>query len=294
MSPLTKAFVVLVTLLSILLVTLVVPFVAGVDDLKAQLSDEQAKYAAVEVTRSNLRERLIAAEAEQGKTQQQLNDTISELESRVAEVSSERNDLRSRLASATSGQQEMQATLAALSQNDETKTQLLDTYATKLEETQGSLVEQSRRNAELTDRINSLANEGNQLTRTVQRLQERSTELNEELAAASAALASAGVTVPKTTGRGLAAAPVPAGERIFGSITEVQTATGGRVLVQVNIGASDGVRAGQQFVAFRGESELVGTLEVRSVDDTVAVASVVSQQRPLQASDSIVSADTLN
>ena len=294
MSPLTKAFVVLVTLLSILLVTLVVPFVAGVDDLKAQLSDEQAKYAAVEVTRSNLRERLIAAEAEQGKVQQQLNDTISELESRVAEVSSERNDLRSRLASAQSGQQEMQATLAALSQNDETKTQLLDTYATKLEEVQGSLVEQSRRNAELIDRTNALSNERSQLARSVQRQRERTTELNEQLAAASASLASAGVTVPETAGGGLAAAPVPSGERIFGSVTEVQTAAGGRVLVQVNVGASDGVRAGQQFVAFRGESELVGTLEVRSVDDTVAVASVVSQQRPLQASDSIVSANALN
>ena len=67
----------------------------------------------------------------------------------------------------------------------------------------------------------------------------------------------------------------------------------GRVLVQMNVGASDGVRSGQRFVAFRGNDQLVGTLEVRSVDDTVAVASVVSQQQPLRASDNLVSADGL-
>lgn len=291
MSPLTKAFVVLVTLLSILLVTLTVPFVAEVDEIKTALDTERAKYAAVEVTRNNLRERLIAAEAAQGQIQQALNETISDLESRVSEVSSERNDLRSRLAAAQSGQQEMQATLAALSQNDQTKTTLLDTYASKLEEVQGSLVEQSQRNAELIDRTNELSNERTQLTRSVQRLRERSTELSEQLAAASSALASAGVQVPQASGSGVAAAPVPAGERIYGSVTDVQTATGGRVLVQVNVGASDGVRSGQRFVAFRDQEGLVGTLEVRSVDDSVAVASVVSQQRPLQATDQIVSAD---
>ena len=293
MSPLTKAFVVLVTLLSILLVTLVVPFVASVDGVKADLETERAKYAAIEVTRDNLFARLTAAEAAQSATQASLNETISDLETRVAELSSERNDLRSSLAAARTGEQQTQATLAALSQNDQTKTQLLDTYATKLEDVQQSLVEQSRRNAELIDRTNELSNERTQLTRSVERLRERTTELAEQNAAASAALASAGITVPEASATGLAAAPVPAGERIFGSVTSVETATGGRVLVQVNVGASDGVRNGQRFVAFRGQDQLVGTLEVRSVDESVAVASVVSQERPLQPSDNIVSADGL-
>ncbi|BAM03207.1 hypothetical protein [Phycisphaera mikurensis] len=291
MSPLTKAFVVLVTLLSILLVTLVVPFVAGVSDLQQELTIEQQKSRSAEVTASNLSDRLVAAESAQAGLQQSLNETISDLESRNAEVAAERNDLRARLAAAQTGQQEMQATLAALSENDRTKTQLLDTYAGKLEEAQQSLVEQSRRNAELTDRTNELSNERTQLTRSVQRLKERSTELSEQLAAASSALASAGVEVPEAAASGLAAAPVPAGERIFGQVTGIEDATGGRVLVQMNIGASDGVRNGQRFVAFRGDDQLVGTLEVRSVDDTVSVASVVSQQQPLRPSDSIVSAD---
>lgn len=294
MSPLTKAFVVLVTLLSILLVTLVVPFVAGVDGVRAQLETERAKNAAVQLTQQNLFARLTAAEAAQSATQASLNETISDLESRVAELSGERNDLRSSLAAAQTGQQQSQATLAALTQNDQTKTQLLDTYATKLEEVQQELVEQSRRNAELIDRTNELTNERTQLTRSVERLRERATELAEQNAAAGAALAAAGITVPEASASGgIAVAPVPGGERIFGAVTSVENATGGRVLVQVNVGASDGVRNGQRFVAFRGQDQLVGTLEVRSVDETVAVASVVSQERPLQASDNIVSADGL-
>ena len=294
MSPLTKAFVVLVTLLSILLVTLVVPFVAGVDGVRAQLDTERAKNAAVQLTQQNLFARLTAAEAAQSATQASLNETISDLESRVAELSGERNDLRSSLAAAQTGQQQSQATLAALTQNDQTKTQLLDTYATKLEEVQQELVEQSRRNAELIDRTNELTNERTQLTRSVERLRERATELAEQNAAAGAALAAAGITVPEASASGgIAVAPVPGGERIFGAVTSVENATGGRVLVQVNVGASDGVRNGQRFVAFRGQDQLVGTLEVRSVDETVAVASVVSQERPLQASDNIVSADGL-
>lgn len=278
MSPLTKAFVVLVTLLSILLVTLVVPFVAQVDSLTAERNAAKDQAKASEATIDQLRADLVTARETIAAKDTAQNTSQNQLESKVQELAGQNTSLQAQLAQSKADAQSMQATLEALSVNDQTKTQLLEDYVASIANLQAKLVGRTTENTELVDRNNALENQVGQLTRSVNRLREANIALA-EAAAGGGVAAGAG-----------AQSPVPAGgEPIYGKITAMKQVPGGKSLVQINLGTSDGIVPRQRFVAYRGKDELIGTLEVKSVDESVAVAVVVSEQKPVQSGDFVVS-----
>ncbi|MEM1445950.1 MAG: hypothetical protein AAGF84_07845 [Planctomycetota bacterium] len=292
MSPLTKAFVVLVTILSILLVTLVVPFVAQVDDLRAEAKDSDAIAKAAQVTIADQNAQITSMREGQSATETNLKAAIDRLESELAQAKGNETNLEAQLAKAQADNDAIRATIIAGGEAQQTNTALLETTLSQLQDVQGKLVERSTENTQLIARNNQLEADRSALENQTRSLREQLTALNEEVASLESAVVSAGGTIPEA---GSVVAAVPAStEPVYGAVTGQGVVAGGKAYVQLNIGSADGVVQNQRFVAFRGNNELVANLEVLSVDASESVAIILgSARRDVQTGDSVVSAPNL-
>ncbi|MEM7577550.1 MAG: hypothetical protein AAF328_08750 [Planctomycetota bacterium] len=292
MSPLTKAFVVLVTILSILLVTLVVPFVAQVDDLRAEVDTAQAISSAASVTITDLQAQNTMLREGVAAKEANLNATIRQLESDIAEAKGNETNLEAQLAKAQADNDAIRATIISGSESQKTNTALLETTLGQLSDVQAKLVERSTENTQLIARNNQLEADRSALENQSRSLREQLTALNEEVASLESAVVSAGGAIP-SAGAAVAAVPTST-DPVYGAITGQGLVAGGKAYVQLNIGSSDGVMQNQRFVAFRGDNELVANLEVLSVDASESVAIILGQsRRDVQTGDSVVSAPNL-
>ena len=291
MSPLTKAFVVLVTLLSILLVTLVVPFVASVDNLREEATAAKDRASAASASINSLKADLLTARETIEAKEAAQNTALNQLQSQVSQLQGQNSSLTAQVAQAKADAQSTQALLETYAENDRTKTTLIDGYVARIETLQQKLVDRTTENTQLVDRNNALTNEVGQLFRSVRKLREQTITFQEEIARLTATLVAADIDIPSDD---VQVPVVASGEPIYGQITALQTTTGGKELVEINLGSSDGIVAKQQFVAYRltggGQEELVGRLEIMSVDESVAVAAVVNRQQAIQTGDFVVSA----
>ena len=277
MSPLTKVFVFTVTLLSVLLVSLTVPFVAQVNTLNEQRESAEAQAAGSELTIRSLREQnaslnaqLEAGAALQSANAQQLEATNLQLQAELRQVRDELNQERqARIAD--------QATISSLSGTSNVNSELVADLQDQLRSSQQRAVEVESRITEVVTRNNELESLAANLNAAVRRLQE-------ELQAASEG--GAAFVLGGNTGTGTAAGGTVGAEPVFGRITDIAREPSG-TLVQLNIGSVDGVANNQRFVAYRNGSELVGRVRVQSVDERVAIA-VVESDGGLQAGDAVV------
>ncbi len=296
MSPLTKAFVVLVTVLSILLVTLVVPFVAQVDQLRAEVTDAQAISAASEQTIRELRaERTAALEAQQAK-EQSLNNTINQLQTQVAQLEGDKTALTAQLAKAESDAQATQAAMIALAESDKAKASLLENYVGQLEDSNGKLVESQTENVQLVDRNNQLQSNLSALERQVRKLREDLVASNQRVNRLEQDVVAGGGSAIGGGGNAVAVAALPS-EPIYGQITETSQTAAGLTLVTLNVGSTDGIARNQSFVVYRdaaGSNEYIATVEIQSVDASQSVASVKSELQPIREGDFVVSAPSLS
>ncbi|MEM8781730.1 MAG: hypothetical protein AAGE65_02645 [Planctomycetota bacterium] len=292
MSPLTKAFVVLVTILSILLVTLVVPFVAQVDDLRAEVDTAKAIASAAQVTITDLRaEQSQQREGVKAK-EAELTATIRQLESDLASAKGNETNLEAQLAKAQADNDAIRATIIAGGEAQKTNTALLETTLTQLTAAQSEVVERSTENTQLIARNNQLEADRAALENQSRSLREQLVALQEELGALEQAVVSAGGTIPRATAA--VAAVVTPSEPVYGAVTGQGVVAGGKEYVQLNIGTADGVVKNQRFVAFRGDNELVANLEVLSVDASESVAVILGRARQdVRTGDSVVSAPNL-
>ncbi len=288
MSPLTKAFVVLVTVLSILLVTLVVPFVHQVDTMKTELENAQAVASAAQQTIQDSRADKTAITEQLKSKEASLNNTINQLQSKVAELEGVKTGLDAKLAKAQSDNQAIQAAMTSLGASQESTATLLENYVAQIKSTNTKLVEGQTENVQLVDRNNQLQSNLSALERQVRKLREDLVARSEEVAMLERQAIGGGAVAAG----GATASFVP-DEPIYGQITETARTAAGKGLVTLNLGSSDGLVQNQRFVAYRGNNELVATLEVKSVDASQAVAAVISEQQGIAAGDYVVSAPGL-
>lgn len=285
MSPLTKAFVVLTTLLSIVMVSLTVAHVARTEDYRAKFKDMQtARDAALE--------RAANAEAVVANGDAAATESVADLEAALSQVRSElasklgeiRNrdqaiaNLQTNLARLTAAQEAVTATLNAAndrlgSQDDQIRSLLteLDGVARQKGEVERALVvaraDRERYSTEvrrLTERLIATEAEAAAIETDRDRLAELVNSLEIDPDA-------------QTTGTGV---------RIAGAVTNVDQIGDGLTLVQVNVGARDGVQANMPFTIFRG-SQYVGTIVITTVDTDMAVGELELSTDEIRNGDSV-------
>ena len=273
MSPLTKVFVFTVTLLSILLVSLTVPFVAQVNTLDQAREDAVAQASGNVLTIRNLRQQNanLTAQLEAGAAVE--NATVQTLEANNLRLEGELRRAQDELSRERQARVADQATINSLSGTSSVSSKLISDLQDQLRSSQRRTVEVESRITEVVTRNNELESLAANLNAAVRRLQE-------ELQATSEGGAAF------VLGGGNSRGGESSTEPVYGRITDIAREPSG-TLVQLNIGSVDGVSSNQRFVAYRNGSELVGRVRVQSVDERVAVA-VVESDEGLQAGDAVV------
>lgn len=273
MSPLTKALVLLVTILSIVLVALVIPFVARTDDLNAQIKDLQTRVSVANAAAAKADGDKAALQEQLAKSDDQLSGDLRDLRSENEKLTQTVTTLEAQVKESNSQATKLGTTISLMTATQDQLTNILQNRNEALAEAQSSNVDYQKQNAQLAQANNDLDAQVTGLSRTVRLLNEKVVDLQGQLAGGAAGPGGDGGPVgPGTTAE------------IRGSITGVQNIDD-ITLISLNVGANDAVSPNTKFVIFRNGDQFVGTATIKSVDETVSVARIDSSKGPIRVGD---------
>ncbi len=287
MSILTKFLVVLVTILSIVLVALVVPFMATQDDLAQQLQDTKNKLASAEMSQT-------IAQAEVGEVQKQstlaintLSQEISDLRAEVDSEKAAKVQAQAEAQQAKSHMVELKAAFQSLDGTQKTLVSHTQTLSDQLTAAQQTIQTQGTRLLELADANDALTSERNTLVRRVNQFQEQGVQLQEQLAATQERLE----TIPQEVRSRYIDQPTQAAVKraeqpLSGQVVAVEDLGNGVVLVQINIGESDQVSEGMEFLVHKGD-DFKGTLVIDRVEPRRSVGKMQLVKADIKKGDDV-------
>lgn len=271
MSPLTKALVLLVTILSIVLVALVVPFVAQTDDLNAEISGLETKVSVAEAAAlkaGNDKAELQKALADAGTDQ---SEAINSLRTDNTKLTQTVTTLEAQVKESNSQVDKNITTISLMSATQDQLTQLLEDRNSIVSDSQASNVKLKTEAAQLVQANNDLDAQVTGLTRTVRLLNEKVVDLQEQLAGGAA-------------GSTTTTALVDLGKEIQASVTGIEK-VGDMTFAELNVGSNDSVSPNTKFVFFRNGDQFVGTATTLSVDETVSVVKIDSAKTAVVVGD---------
>ncbi len=286
MSVLTKALVVLVTVLSVLLVAVVVPFVANQENYKEQAEQLQDTVSAARQSARVLQSELDAAQA--NRTQ-----LIRDYEAQAQAQARQTNQLMQDLAQSRGAEQAVAVALeqakadqARLTATNQQLTRMLQATNDELMTRRNEMVTMELKLIEATDQINELSSQLDTLNVSVRRLREDLAERDSVLRDYEAKIAK----LPQDVRDRMAAveetsaAYVP-NVTIYGQVQKVEKLAGDTFL-QLNIGSRDNVSTNMKFVVYRGQ-QFLGTMVVTLVDEDAAVGRIVLQKDAVKVGDAV-------
>jgi hypothetical protein len=286
LSPLTKAFVVLVTLLSVLLVALVVPYVAKTENLNDRIKTLQSQAATADARANSAQQEVSAAQERASEQSALLNQQVSNLTQDKIRLQTERDNAHAAALQEQRKLSQIEADLSRLSAAAVQDASLLSATSSDLKQTRINLVDSQTKLVQLSDRNNELESQRDSLTRQVRRIGEQMVSLEQDNIALRGVLA----RVPDqyrqdiSTGQTQAVPFVP-NVPIAGNITDVQNAAGSQ-LVQVDVGSKDGVEANMKFLVHR-EDRYVGTFVVDRVESAISAGRMILSNDEVRAGDAI-------
>lgn len=288
MSTLTKVFIVVLSISSIMFTVLAADAAVKTTDWKstAQKFEEHARVAD-----TNLRNMMAASAAELAAAR----DTISghlrtigglreEVSSKNAEITALRAEKAQRQADESSATAMNRALLAQL----DAASQAREEYKKQRDALERQMIDTERRNIDLSDRVN-------ELTAVVSVLQEEKRQYEQQINILQTQLAGGrggSVTFEDPAGAALrnvdALSPVAAAP-IRGQVVEVSDR-----LIRMSVGSADGVRAGMTFVVHRGD-EYIGDVKVDLVNPNECAGRLIRNDRSRQPArgDGVTDAQSL-
>ncbi|MCC7407730.1 MAG: hypothetical protein IT442_06635 [Phycisphaeraceae bacterium] len=287
MSVLTKALVVVVTVLSVLLVALVVPFVANQQQYKTQL--DAAKQDAVGAsTRARIaQQRADDAQEERAALVNQYEAAAQNLTATLARLQTQLSEAQAAVAGQAAELAQAKADQSRLAATNQQIAGMLDATRAELTERRQKMVDLELRLIESNDRVNQLTSQMETADVSIRRLREDLAQRDQTISDYEARIAKLPQDVRDQM---LAQATSTAGpfmpqSAIYGQVSRVDNLAGD-TFVQLDIGQRDNVAQNMKFVIYRGE-QFLGTLVVTLVDQDSAVGRVTLQQGPIQNGDSV-------
>ncbi len=272
MNALTKSFVVLVTILAVLMVALIVPYVAKQGDSAQAISDLQTKLKSTQEEAERkinlLEETKETFAAQVNALTSEVNDFTTDQERLAkanAELSSEKRALESQI-----DLEKVRANVS--SQMVEAEQGRNETLNQQLAAAQETVLTQASKIADLNVAVTEASKTEAVMIANVQRLKE-------QLLAAEQSITEIASMVPRDS----RPAPEPVVGDIEGQVTSV-TEDRGLTFIQLNVGQRDGVRKNMVFSLERG-NEYLGDVVVRVVEQGESVGVLERQQKPVQQGD---------
>lgn len=287
MGVLTKVFVVLVTVLSVLLVALIVPFVANTENYKQQLDDARTAKAAAEELATLRQNELNAAQSRDSEMVTVLKSQAQNLATQINLLTQQLADSETKARSESEKLAKFEADWSRLIATNQQNTQMTKELRAELTERREKMVNQQTQMIELADRNNEMESQLEAMTRQVRRVHEQLTQLQEQNADLEQKLAQ----LPpqwqqKILSEEIEAAPFVPETPIRGQITKVQQLKD-ELFVQVNVGNNDGVTTNMKFLVHRG-NQFLGTLIITTVDAQNSAGRMLLTQGQVAVGDLIL------
>lgn len=274
MNALTKAFVVVVTILSVVLVALVIPFAARVDNYAQQFEemkqDRDTQLALAQEAATKVRNEIAKA----GTDVEKLAVTNADLLADLGAANNQIKSLQTQLDQARTTANRGAAALEIAVRDGETKSQQVDKQSGLIQEQLAAIAELQSQRGDLSQSLIETRSQIRRLSDNYMRIQEQNKALNQQLLESQAALKVANeqlaVFNPDSADTPVAPEPPVA---IRGSVTKIDQITDGITFVQVNVGKRDLVKPGMEFTVSRGDA-FIAKVKISSVDTAEAVGEL--------------------
>ncbi|MCK4871535.1 MAG: hypothetical protein KAS72_02305 [Phycisphaerales bacterium] len=261
MHVLTKIFVVFVSFLSVLLVSLTVAYASNAGTLVNKVEGLQSRVQGLntELADANAQESVELGRIELQRDQQE--NLVREREQEILEIRGREADYNRRVAEAGQEIERLQAQITQFASAIQTQAKLVDQLTEETNRRRESELSLERQAIELQDRINDLESQLEVARAHEQQLKERiaNMEQGEE----------GDDRLP----------PLP--PTLFGNITSIQETNSGEQFVEVNLGSSDGLRVNHELRVVR-DGQYVATIKIIRVDVNRAAGQIVSAARGMQ------------
>lgn len=280
MSILTKAFVVLVTVLSIVLVALVVPFIATQQNFQEQVKDKDAQIAQLKSAALSAERELLIAMKDEGTRnallEQQNNQLVADLEQQktAAKLAEDRAKV------AEDKLKVQAASLATFSSTMDEQRQMIELLGAQLREAQDNIVALGTQKVQLTDQLNRTTAERDSYNREVRHLREQLVAKDGELAEAVASAAGGGVTTDAVL------PPTVPDPPISGQVTAIEVVGPELTLAQINVGETDGVAVGMEFLVSSGP-DFKAKIAISRVEPRVSVGQITLAESDIAVGDDV-------
>lgn len=279
MNALTKAFVVVVTILSVVLVALVVPFAARVPDYASQYEqmkqDRDTQLALASEAATKIRNDIAKA----GTELEDISAKNSQLESELGVKDNEIKSLQAKLGQAQVTLDRYSAANEINSRMIETKSGQITKQADLIKEQLGAISELTGQRSDLSQALIESRSRERRLSDNYLRIQEELKAMQQQLLEKTALLKTATEELEafkegaeERVAEATAVQP-PDGVAIRGSVTKIDQVTDGLTFVQLNVGTRDLVKEGMEFTVYRGD-EFVGKVQIASVDTADSVGQL--------------------
>ncbi len=245
MHVVTKILIVFCAILSLLLAALSMAYSANADAVRSSFKSEEAAKIAAQAYVKAQESQWTTERANIEKDLAAANQAAVDREKAVVQLQTERSQLRTELEQAKASLQGVQNRIDQLAATTETQAGLNRAYRDEVTKLRTDLLEASRREIELTDRINDLDSAREVLEQTAR-------ALKEQLAEAQLALQSAKEgNVPGAVG--LPTVPLVL---VRGRVTEVFKSPASEEMVVIDVGSNSGLKENMRLNITRAGSFL--------------------------------------
>ena len=281
MSVLTKVFVVLVAILSVVLVAVMVTFVANQEHWKQQYEGERSKRLVADTMARR-------AQHEQDAGQDQENQRISQLGNErnalIDKLMVQEEDLataRAEVVTLKSDKIRLEGSLARSGIGTQILAETNKQQRGELGKTRDVLTKAKTDLIQTTDLLNQKMTRIEILEQELRYNQERLTELIEENTELASRVQTAGLGSAQESDAVLVS-PI----RIEGGVTRVEQVEDA-TYVQLDVGSVDGVAQGMEFMVHH-DVQFKGMLVIDLVDDRSSSGKMTLVQGPITAGDQVV------
>ncbi|QDU33210.1 Chromosome partition protein Smc [Poriferisphaera corsica] len=288
MNLLTKVFVVVVALLSVLLVALTVSFVANTENYKEKANEYKGEKLAAQNRVTILQDEVAKLNTEKAADAIAISNENAELKATIVQ-------LRGTLATEQMNGQKLEADLASMkasvdrmSATGKLNVTLLEKVNGELNVSRGKLVGTEQKLAEALDKINELKTENEGVIRQLYQNKEQVVALKGELDKLNGGIATLSDEQKSMIFAAMeGTAKVVSEVQIAGEIVQV-VEDSGVTLVQLNVGQSDGVKENMEFIVHRG-ADYLGTIVVSKVDASQAAGQLTEANGAITVGDNVMS-----
>lgn len=266
MSPLTKLFVVLLVILSMLMTAATVVFVNKEDEMKASLETTRNELSAQRAKSEQAENERSAAEARATAAQLQANTQTTQANAAVTAAQQQIANLNVDLAKARSDAAAEQLNVSKLSAGLETAQATMGRQYDEITRMRTASDQMVRQVAEMNTTISDLTNRLDVTERERRNLAEQLAEAQNQSQKLGLQLKGLGIAPEAALAAEAKAAPGP----INGVVRRIDT-FGGRKYATISVGSADSVAKGMEFkVVNRDTGDFLGNLTVDSVEPNEA------------------------